>query len=336
MAQDLGQRLTLTALRCVAAVAECGSVGKAAQALHVTQPALSYQIGQIASLLGAPVFDRTRAGMVPTPAGARLVRAARAVDREIDRAARDIRLLLSGGEGSLRISSECFTAYHWLPAVLRRFRREYPGVNVEIDVSSSRRPLEALTQGDLDVVLTTVPPETAGVSVTPLFDDEVVAILPPDHPFKSRRYLTPRDFADQSILVFSEEASDLFNLVLRPAGVRPRHVAEVKVTEAIVEMVKAGLGISALASWVVQPELEKGDLISVRVTRHGLRRSWSGITLPEGSAPPYVHRFLATLVASLAAPRIRRAGGSSPVPPRAAARRMQKEAGGNADARHGG
>lgn len=294
--------LTLTALRAVAAVAEAGSVTKAAEISNVTQPALSYQVRQVETALGTPVFERTREGMIATPAGERLVRAALAVDRELDRAEQDVQRLLAGSEGVLRISSECFTAYHWLPLVLERFRRDHPDVFVQIDVHSSRRPLEALRHGDLDLVLSTVPPAGAGFSVRPLFDDEIVAVMPPDHSLAARRYLRARDFADQSVFVFSEEASDLFNLVLRPAGVRPRYVADVRVTEAIVEMVRSGLGISVLASWVVQPELASGDLVAVRVTRNGIRRSWSGITLAEDSIPAYVPGFLSALVDSLEEP----------------------------------
>lgn len=302
MPSDLSGNLTLASLRAVAAVAETGSVTTAARTLNVTQPALSYQIRQLETLLEAEIFDRTRDGMIPTPAGERLVRAARGVEAELERAERDVERILAGDEGLLRISSECFTAYHWLPGVLRNFRLEYPEVQVEIDVTTSRRPLEALRHGDLDLVLTTVPPTGSGFQVTPLFDDEIVAVMPPDHPLASSSFLSAADFADQSVLVFSEEASDLFNLVLRPAGVSPRYVADVRVTEAIVEMVKAGLGISVLASWVVQPELEAGELVSVRVTREGICRSWTGITYPEGGTPAYVPCFLSALVATLGAP----------------------------------
>lgn len=298
----LANNLTLTALRAVAAIAESGSVTGAAETLNLSQPALSYQIRQVETRVGARIFDRTRDGMIPTAAGERLARAARAVDAELERAERDVERLLAGEEGVLRISSECFTAYHWLAGVLCAFRRKYPKVQVEIDVTTSRRPLEALRHGDLDIVLTTVPPDDSTLRVTPLFDDEIVAVMPSDHPLASRPWLAAPDFADQAVLVFSEEASDLFNLVLRPAGVRPRYVADVRVTEAIVEMVKAGLGISVLASWVVQPELEAGDLVGVRVTGDGIHRSWTGITCPRAGAPDYVPYFLAALVETLEAP----------------------------------
>lgn len=304
MTEDLKERLTLASLRAMAAVAEFGSVRTAARVLTITPPAVSYQISQLSAALGTPLFERTRDGMVPTPVGERLARAARTVERELDRVEMDIQSMQAGGEGLLRISSVCFTAYHWLAFVLKRFREEYPDVHVEVDVDASRRPLEAVARGELDVVLTTEPPTGPGVRVTPLFDDEIVAVMPPDHPLASRKYLTPRHFANESVLVFSEEVSDLFNLVLRPAGVRPRYVAEVRVTEAIVAMVKAGVGISALASWIVKPELESGELVAVRVTRRGIRRSWSGVTRAKGPAPAYIDHFLAILADNLKVPHV--------------------------------
>lgn len=302
MTESLAKQLTLPSLRAVATVAEAGSVTRAAERLEVTQPALSYQIRRIEKALGSELFERTREGMVPTRIGSRVVRAARNIEKELLRAEQDVERLLTGDRGLLRISSECFTAYHWLPNVLRVFRHEYPEVDVEIDVAtSSRRPFEALKQGDLDLVLTTVPPLGSGFETTPLFDDEIVAVVTPDHEFCSRGHLSAKDFAKEHVLVFRKEASDLFNLVLRPAGVQPRNVTEVRVTEAIVEMVKAGLGISVLASWVVQPELESGELVSVRVTRGGIMRSWSGISRADRSVPRHASAFLSALVGSLEA-----------------------------------
>ena len=300
MAESLARQLTLPALRAVATVADAGSVTAAAERLEVTQPALSYQIRRIEKTLGAELFERTREGMVPTRIGARVVRAARNIEQELLRAEHDVERLLTGDRGLLRVSSECFTAYHWLPDVLRAFRHEYPEVDVEIDVAtSSRRPFETLKQGDVDLVLTTVPPVGSGFETTPLFDDEIVAVVSPDHVFRSRRHLCAKDFATEHVLVVRKEASDLFNLVLRPAGVQPRNVTEVRVTEAIVEMVKAGLGISVLASWVVQPELESGELVSVRVTRGGIQRSWYGVTRSNDPEPSHALGFLSALVGSL-------------------------------------
>ena len=291
--------LSLTALRAVAAVADQGSVTAAARRLGVTQPALTYQLRRLEAELGGPLFERSRRGMTPTPAGPRLLRAARAVLEEIEHGARDIERIVSGQEGVLRISSECFTTYHWLPEVLTTFRDRFPDVKIEVDVDPSRRPIEAVEHGDLDVALTTVPPTDPQFTLTPLFDDEIVAVMRPDHPLAGRPYLDAEDFADESVLVYSQSQSDVFNLVLQPAGVQPRHTSDVFVTEAIVEMVKAGVGISVMASWIVQPELDAGTLGCVRVTKQGIRRQWTGVTRRSKSTPPYVSHFLTVLGASV-------------------------------------
>lgn len=294
--------LVAPALKAVAAIAECASVTKAAKRLGVTQPALSYQIKQLESAAGAQLFERTRQGMIPTAAGERLIRAARAVRNEIERAEHELDLLESGADGRLRISSECFTAYHWLAGVLAVFRKTYPDVQAEVDVDPSRRPLEALRGGQVELLLTTEPPSDTRFKVTALFDDEMVAVVPPEHPLAGRKYLRPKDFVDQSVFVWNLERSDLFNLVLRPAGVRPRYTAEVPITEALVEMVRSGIGIGVLASWTVQPELDAGDLVSVRVTKEGIRRHWYGVWTDAPSTPAYVAHFLDVLVKTLEGP----------------------------------
>lgn len=299
------------ALKAIAAVAECSSVTKAAKRLGVTQPALSYQIKQLENAADVRLFERTRQGMTPTAAGNRLVRAARAVRAEIERAGHELDLLKSGADGRLRISSECFTAYHWLARVLVVFRETFPSVQVEVDVDVSRRPLEALQDGQLELLLTTQRPSDPRFEVTALFEDEMVAVMPPEHPLARRKYLSPRDFADQSVFVWNLERSDLFNLVLRPAGVRPRYAAEVPITEAMVEMVRSGIGISVLASWTVQPELDAGDLVSVRVTKKGIRRHWYGVWTERASTPAYVEHFLAVLTKLSKRTTVRRSPSSA-------------------------
>ena len=281
------------ALRAIATIAECGTVSKAAKRLQLTQPALSYQIKKLEAEAGTALFWRTRRGMVPTAAGERLIQAARAVRSTVARAGEELRLLRSGAEGRLRISTESSTAYHWLAGTLSAFRPRYPRVQVEVAVA--RRPLEALQGGRIDILLTTEPHSEAELTATPLFDDELLAIMPADHPLAKRAHLKATDFAEQSVLVWDGKRSELLSLLLRPAGVRPRYLAEVPVTEVLVEMVRSGLGISVVASWAVLPELDAGELVGVRLTKAGMHCRWFGVWRNRPATPRYVADFLSVL-----------------------------------------
>jgi LysR family transcriptional regulator for metE and metH len=114
-----------------------------------------------------------------------------------------------------------------------------------------------------------------------LFSDELVAIFRPDHPLARRAFLRARDFADQHLIIFSvpKEKSLIFHRVLTPAGVSPKEVSYVQLTEAMVEMVKAGLGVSILPRWTVARELAARS-----ITHRGLHRHWFAATL-KGLSP---------------------------------------------------
>ena len=140
-------------LKLVAAIAAEGSVTRAAQRLHLTQSALSHQLRDLEEHLGTPVFERLSKKMVLTPAGERLLRAAEQVLEELARTETEIQRAKSGAYETLRISTHCYTCYHWLPSRRALFERKFPNVEVRIVVEATPNPFEALLQGKLDLAI---------------------------------------------------------------------------------------------------------------------------------------------------------------------------------------
>ena len=287
-------------LKLVETVAKEGGLTKAANRLHVTQSALSHQLRDIEDKLGAPLFLRLNKKMLLTQAGERLLSSAPAVLEELKRAEEDIRQIALHREGMLRISTECYTCYHWLPPVLKPFSRQFPRVEVRIVAEATRRPVEALLDGRLDLAITSVPARNQKLRFKPLFKDEMVVIMSPDHPLASRPYVNARDFASEHLLVYAlpKEELSIYQKVLVPAGVSPKHVSRVELTEAIIEMVKAGLGIGVMARWAVRPHLEAGTLRAVALTARGFHRRWSAAMIRQKATPPYVSSFVELLASN--------------------------------------
>jgi len=287
-------------LKLVETVAKEGGLTKAANRLHVTQSALSHQLRDIEDKLGAPLFLRLNKKMVLTQAGERLLSSAPAVLDELKRAEEDIRQIALHREGILRISTECYTCYHWLPPVLKPFNREFPRVEVRIVAEATRRPIEALLDGRLDLAVTSVATRNQKLMFRPLFKDELVVIVSPDHPLASRGFVSAKDFASETLLIYALAKEDLtiYQKVLIPAGVTPKHVSRVELTEAIVEMVKAGLGIGVMARWAVKPQVEAGTLRTLRLTSKGVHRQWSAAMIRHKTPPPYLLRFVELLAAN--------------------------------------
>jgi LysR family transcriptional regulator, regulator for metE and metH len=287
-------------LKLVETVAKEGGLTKAANRLHVTQSALSHQLRDIEDKLGTPLFLRLNKKMLLTQAGERLLNSAPAVLDELKRAEEDIRQIALHREGILRISTECYTCYHWLPPVLKPFSREFPRIEVRIVAEATRRPIEALLDGRLDLAITSTITRNQKLMFKPLFKDEMVVIVSPDHMLASQAYVSAKDFASEHLLVYALPKEDLtiYQKVLIPAGVSPNHVSHVELTEAIIEMVKAGLGIGVMARWAVTPQIEAGTLRALPLTARGFHRQWTAAMIRYRATPPYLLRFVELLAAN--------------------------------------
>ena len=264
-------------LRLVAAVVEHGSLTTAARALHLTQPALSHQLRELEARLHVPLFVRTARRMLPTPAGERLARVARAVLAEVRAFEREVvDGDLAAAQGTVTLAAECDSCYHWLPGALRAFRERWPGVEVRLAPEHTGDPLGALVDGAIDLAIVRRRAADRHIRLDPLFDDELVVVMAPDHPLARHPWVDPEELADEPLVLHAGDdgRSSLVAELFDPVGVEPRQVTRLRLTEAIVELVAAGLGVSVLPRWAVAPMLRAGSLEAVRLTEHGFLRQW--------------------------------------------------------------
>jgi LysR family transcriptional regulator for metE and metH len=283
-------------LKLIAAVAREGSITKAGNHLYLTQSALSHQLRDAEEKLGVALFVRLNKRMILTPAGERLLSSAQTILDEMKRVEEDIRQIALSREGILRISTECYTCYHWLPSLLKIFNQKFPRIEVQIVVGATADPLQALLDGKIDLALVSDPPKNNKLVYTPLFQDEFVVVVSNDHPLATRSFVKAEDFAQEHLLVYTSITdSTLFKKVLSPAGITPRQVSKVQLTEALIEMIRAGVGIGVMARWAVAPQVEAGIVRTVPLTKKGLRRRWVSAMLKNNAAPAYLPEFVRLL-----------------------------------------
>jgi len=292
----MSPKLEVRHLKLLVMVAEEGSVTEAGKRLHLTQSALSHQLRDAEERLGTALFLRLGRKMVLTPAGERLITCARRVLEELNHTETQIEGLNGGARGVIRLSTECYTCYHWLPPMLQKFHSKFPKVEVNIDAGATRYPAVALLEGKLDVAIMNCPPRNKSLRTTPMFEDELVLVMSPKHRLASASQVRPKDMAGETILIYPpREESTLINKVLKPAGVEPQRVVEVPLTEAIIEMAGAATGIGFLARWAVAPYVEAGKVAIRPLSGRGFRRQWHAVTLRNQPTPPFLAEFLTLL-----------------------------------------
>lgn len=289
--------LEIRHLKLVAAIAETGSVTRAGNRLHLTQSALSHQLGDAEEQLGVTLFDRANGKMTVTAAGERLLQTARSVLHELDRAESEIKNHGGTAAGLIRLSTQCHTAYHWFPPMLTLFQKKFPAVEVQLVIEATNNPFAALLEGKLDLAIVCDPIRNRKIRYTPLFEDDVVVVVSPKHRLASKNFVTPEDFVGENLLLYPpKEESTLLMEILEPVGVRPRKIQEVMLTEAILEMVMGGLGVAALPRWAAGPQLVSRSLVGLPLQPPGYRWVWSVAQLRARQVPAHVQEFIRLLM----------------------------------------
>jgi LysR family transcriptional regulator for metE and metH len=280
-------------LQLVAAVADVGSLTRAGDRLHLTQSALSHQLRDIESRLGTAIFLRVGKRLVLTPAGERLLASARDILERLQQTEHDIREMSRDRAGVLRITTECYTCYHWLPPLLKLYRRTFPTVDVRIDVEATHHPIEMLLAGKIDLGIVSTPVRDRRLVSRRVFDDELVLIASAGHRFAQQSHVRLAQMRDETLFVYPpKEESGPLRHVLLPAGAVPARVEEVQLTEAITELVKAGLGVAILARWAVQPLIDAGSVVARSLPARGMHRVWSAVMTKDLARADYVKEFI--------------------------------------------
>lgn len=237
------------ALRSFVAVAELSSFSRAAEELHLAQPAVSQQVRRLERELGADLFLRSTRRVSLTEAGERLLPRARTILAEMARAQDDVRLLGAGLMGSVAVGFVGTATYDLLPRVARAVRERLPGITLELFGEQLTPALiEGLTTARLDIAVLRDPAPDPALDFRPLRAEPLVAALPADHPLSRADAIALADLRTDTFVTHpSGRRSVMHEAVMqacRIAGFQPREVIEVRETATLVTFVAAGIGVA--------------------------------------------------------------------------------------------
>jgi DNA-binding transcriptional LysR family regulator len=249
-------------------VARLLSFTKAAESLHMTQPAVTFQVRQLEEYFNTRLFDRTHNRISLTAAGKRVFEYADQIFdlyAKMDNAVRDMTGEISG---VLIIGASTTIAEYMLPSLLGDFKKKYPDVNVHLKVSNSDGIVSMVENNDIDLGVVEAPVLNKNLVVENCRNDRLVAIVPPQHELSAQRKVKLNELLKYAYIAREEGSGtrEVIEEYLSSAGLKPSdvHVAmELGSPEAIKGAVEAGMGVSIVSEVTIHKELKLGTLVAL-------------------------------------------------------------------------
>jgi LysR family transcriptional regulator, low CO2-responsive transcriptional regulator len=283
---------TLRQLKVFEAVARNLSFSRAAEELHLTQPAVSTQVRKLEEHAGLPLFEQLGKKIHLKPAGAQMLQSSRAIIQqfqEVEEAMTQFKGI-SGGKLNVTVIS---AGDYFFPRLLVEFARRHSGVTLNFGVCNREELLGQLAENRTDLAIMVRPPLDADTVAEPFAPHPYVIVVAPDHPLAAKKRIPVPRIAREPFIV-REKGSDTWNSMEDAFGT---HLAqlniamEIKSTETIKQAVMAGMGVSFLSAHTISRELQAGSLAVLDVQGFPLMLNWYVVHRRSKRLPPVAQAF---------------------------------------------
>ncbi len=267
-------------LRVFCTVAETKSFSKASEIIHLTQPAVSLQIQALEEMYETKLFDRTSSAVTLTPAGEILYRYAKHILSLYALAEKEIGELTGLVKGSVSVGASTTIANYLLPRVIADFKKTRPKVKINMQVGNTKRVVELLKGGNIDIGLVEGEVARQKLTMEKLIEDELVLIVPPQHQFAKKKEVSVFEVTSEPFIM-REEGSGTRQMIekyLEKHGITPQNMRISMIlgsTEAIKQAVENGLGISIISRWAALKEVKFETLKTVSFKEERFLRNFT-------------------------------------------------------------
>ncbi len=260
-------------------IAKTGSLASAAKAMHLTSSALSHSLKSLEEDFGCELFERRGHRALLTSAGHRLLPRAERILGEMKAARDEQRMFNQWGSGVLRIGASAAACQYFLPDVLLEFRECFPDCELDVFSVDARPAAEMIRNGTLDLAISLIDGSGEGIAQKPLFQDEMILVVSPRHPWAKLRRVTAKELYQQKLIVYNRDSlsNEIIRQHLELIGAEKVSYLTLSSMEAIKEMARVGLCPGIVASWVAERDLQTGTLKAVPLSGPPLRRRWAAM-----------------------------------------------------------
>lgn len=268
-------------------VARRGNVSRAAEALFLTQPAITARLKSLEGGLGVELFVRSPRGMKLSDAGRAFLPYAERTIAAFDEGRQLVANLREGTMGALVIAAAPAVSTYVLPEILRAFRGTYPRVRLGVRTGHTEEVLEMVLRAEAHIGIGR-PIRHPDIELTPVLDDEMLLVVSARHPFARRGKVRMDELAAERLILFDRTSSyhELTSSLFRQAGVVPASTLELDNVEAAKKMVQQGIGVALLPRMALASELKARSLRPVKIVgTEALRRPIVALRRKDSGEP---------------------------------------------------
>ena len=251
-------------LQAFSAAAELGNFRKAAQAVHISQPAFSRRIDKLENALGVKLIDRSTRSMNLTGVGRDFARKVRLLLDDLDETLLGIQEVGGARMGEVTVACVPSAVYYFLPQVLRTYHARFPRIRIKVHDASANEVLSVVASGEADFGVNFMGNDEPGIEFRSIMEERFVAACRKDHPLAKKRKVSWQELGQYDFMSVSKSSGNrmLLDLALASADQRPQSIYEAQHVTTLLGLVEAGMGVAAVPS-LAMPSADHPVLASV-------------------------------------------------------------------------
>ncbi len=282
-------------LKIIQALNANGTLTEAANALCLSQPALSHQISYLEKKLGVALWEREGRSLRLTQAGKLLLEVANQVLPVLSQAEKTLAAYSEGRQGILRIGVECYPCFEWLTGVVGQFMQQMPDIDIDIVQKFQFSGLEGLLNHHIDVLITPDWVKKEKIDYEILAEYQLILLVSVDHPLADADYLTPKLLSKETLLTFPVplERLDILTHFLTPSHLEPKKLKQIESLEIMLQMTALKRGVCVLPEWLADIKTRDLKLRKIRIGKKGLYQKLLLAMREPDKSIPYIQQFIA-------------------------------------------
>ncbi|MER2512576.1 MAG: LysR family transcriptional regulator [Nitrosomonas ureae] len=282
-------------LKIIQALHSNGTLTEAANALCLSQPALSHQISYLEKKLNIALWEREGRSLRLTQAGKLLLEVANQVLPVLSQAEKTLEAYSEGRQGILRIGVECYPCFEWLTGMIGQFMRGMPEIDIDIVQKFQFTGLEGLLNHHIDVLITPDIVKKENIVYEILAEYQLVLLVSTDHPLAGIKYLTPEHLSKENLLTFPVplERLDILANFMLPAHLEPAKLKQIESLEIMLQMTALNRGVCVLPEWLADIRTNNPGLRKIRIGKQGLYQKLLLAMRESDKTIPYIQKFIA-------------------------------------------